>query len=260
MKTLKMKIAVPEVEGGRLISAEVKDGNIFAKFEIEDRRRENVTPLIFKGNPESRIDYTTFDGKWLEHHPTTMRQKMTLRIYQKAKSQGRLHAFTCMRLDPSIKDGKLVYQQGLPPALGFSCAEWRNMLKEYNPSRNSRLMTITEYACRNLFLIKRLVESGYEIEEAWETVCDDSQEIGHYSNSDNHSSDFEPTGSRGVCGFYDLANTWKILEGDSEIFGDFWAASGFYNNSSKICPVGDIRPQHSKGDYVDISVGMLALD
>lgn len=255
MKTLKMKITVPEVEGARLISAEVKDGYILAKYEIEEKKR-----VIFKGNPECRIDCTTFDGKWIEHHPTTSRQKMTLGIYQKAKRQGRLHDFTCMTFDPSIKDEKLVYQKGLPPAVGFSGTEWKKMLKEYNPSRNSRMMTITEYVCRNLFLIKRLVESGYEIEEAWKFVCDDSQKIGHYANSDSHVYDFEPTGSRGVCGFYDLANTWKILAEDSEIFDNYWSASGFYRNDSKVLPVGDIRPDHLRKDKCDISVGMLALD
>ena len=135
------------------------------------------------------------------------------------------------------------------------------MLKEYNPSRNSRQMTRTEYACRNLFLIQRLVESGYKIEDAWRAVCDDSREIGHYCNSDNAKGDFEPTGSREVCGFCDLANAWKFIAEDPwEEAGGFWAAGGYYNNLSYCNPVADLL--HC--NYVDYNgnggVGMLALD
>ena len=35
MRTLEMKIAIPEVKGGRCVSAEMKDGYILAKFEIQ---------------------------------------------------------------------------------------------------------------------------------------------------------------------------------------------------------------------------------
>lgn len=158
MRTLEMKIAIPEVNGGR---------------------------CILESELECKIDPNIFAGEWLEHKPTTRRQKETLYLYQDAKAKGRLHTFTCMIIDASVIDGKLVYQKGLPIKTGFSQREWAKMLKDYNPSRNSRQMTRTEYACRNLFLIQRLVESGYEIAEAWYAVCDDSKEIGHYCNSYN---------------------------------------------------------------------------
>ncbi len=145
-----------------------------------------------------------------------------------------------MTIDTSVKDGKLVYQKGLPIKTGFSQRQWAKMLKDYNPSRNSRQMTRTEYACRNLFLIQRLVESGYEIAEAWEAVCDDSRKIGHYRNSDNPKNDFEPTGSREVCGFCDLGNACKFLAEDPwEEAGDFWAAGGYYYYNSYNYPVAD---------------------
>ena len=135
------------------------------------------------------------------------------------------------------------------------------MLKEYNPSRNSRQMTRTEYACRNLFLIQRLVESGYKIEDAWRAVCDDSREIGHYCNSDNAKGDFEPTGSREVCGFCDLANAWKFIAEDPwEEAGGFWAAGGYYRGNSYSCPVADLYLNYDVYYYDFDGVGMLALD
>ena len=233
MRTLEMKIAIPEVNGGRCIS---------------------------ESELECRIDPSIFAGAWLEHQPTSRRQKETLDLYQDAKAKGRLHAFTCMTIDTSVKDGKLVYQKGLPIKTGFSQRQWAKMLKEYNPSRNSRQMTRTEYACRNLYLIQKFVESGYEI-AAWEAVCDDSRKIGHYCNSDNPKNDFEPTGSREVCGFCDLGNAWKFLAEDPwEEAGGFWAAGGGFLYDGNRGPVADLNPCNSvDGDFHN-GVGMLALD
>lgn len=257
MRTLEMKIAIPEVNGGRCISAEMKDGYVLAKFEIG----ENETSSISESELECRIDPSIFAGEWLEHQPTSRRQKEILDLYQDAKAKGRLHAFSCMTIDTSVKDGKLVYQKGLPIKTGFSQRQWAKMLKDYNPSRNSRQMTRTEYACRNLYLIQKLVESGYEIAEAWEAVCDDSRKIGHYRNSDNPKNGFEPTGSREVCGFCDLGNAWKFLAEDPwEEAGGFWAAGGNFSNGSGNYPVADLY----RSNYVDYDdgngVGMLALD
>lgn len=232
MRTLEMKIAIPKVNGGRCISA--------LESELECRINPNI-----------------FAGRWLEHHPTTRRQKETLTLYQDAKAKDRLHAFTCMTIDASVEDGKLVYQKGMPLKTGFSHREWAKMLKDYNPSRNSRQMTRTEYAVRNLYLIQRLVESGYEIAEAWKVVCDDSRKIGHYRSLDNSKYYLEPTGSREVCGFCDLGNTWKLLAEDPwEEAGGFWVAGGYsYDN-----PVADLLHYDTVYIVVDFGVGMLALD
>lgn len=257
MGTLEMKITIPEVKDGRCVSTEMKDGYILAKFEIE----ENETLPISESELECKIDPSIFAGAWLEHQPTTRRQEETLTLYQDAKAKGRLHTFTCMTIDTSVKDGKLVYQKGLPIKTGFSQNQWAKMLKDYNPSRNSRQMTRTEYACRNLFLIQRLVESGYEIDEAWKAVCDDSRKIGRYRNSDNPKYDFEPTGSREVCGFCDLGNTWKFLAEDPwEEAGGFWSAGGGYYCYSENGPVAYLGHCDSVDDDCNLGVGMIALD
>lgn len=255
MRKLEMKIAIPEVKGGRLTSTELKDGYILAKFEIGENHFSS------KSEMECRIDPTIFEGEWLKHHPTTQKQKETLALYQDAKANGRLHAFTCMTVDPSIKDGKLVYQKGLPPAVGVSQIRWLRMLEEYDPSRNSRQMTKTEYACRNLFIIQKLVESGCEIEEAWIAVCDDSKKIGHYRNQDKPKDDFELTGTREVCGFCDLANTWKFLAKDPWDEDDAtWTAGGSCNCDSSNSSVATLRKLYYEFDIMPDGVAELALD
>lgn len=263
MRTLEMKITIPEVKGGRcVVSTEMKDGYIIVKFEIEEEKEKNETSSIFESELECRIDPSTFAGEWLNHKPTTWMQREILNLYLNAKNKNMLHAFTCMTIDPAVVDGKLVYQKGLTIKTGLSQNQWVKMLKAYNPSRNSRQMTRTEYACRNLFIIQNLVESGCEIAEAWEAVCDDSKNIGHYRNSDNAKNYFEPTGSREVCGFTDLGNAWKFIAADPwDNIGGYWVAGGNYGSYSDSNPVANsMHYEYVDDDLVTYCVGMLALD
>lgn len=254
MKRLEVKTAITEIKGGRCISAKVKDGYIITTFEIEEP--------IYQSELEYRIDPNTFAGRWLNHKPTSERQKETLMLYKEARAKSRLHAFTCMRIDPSILDGKLVYQKGLPSNYNLTVNEWKKMLKEYCPIRNSRQMTRTEYACRNLFIIQKLYKSGeYTIDEAWQAICDDSRKIGLYRDSDDaRYGYYEPTGSREVCGFCDLGNTYKLLAEDPwEESGGFWHAGGVYDVYGYKFPVAS-HSHYYGGENHFRGVGMLALD
>lgn len=242
--TLEMKIAIPELKGGR------------------EETEKNETSSIFESELECKIDPNMFAGEWLNHQPSTRTQKEILHLYLDAKANGRLHTFTCMKIDPSVKDGKLVYQKGLPIKTDFSQNQWTKMLKDYKPSRNSRQMTRTEYVCRNLFLIQKLVESGYEIEESWQAVCDDSRKIGHYSDSYNPKNNFEATGSREICGFCDLGNVSKLIAQDpwDDEDGVFLTVGGDYTCDGSMAPVAYLAYDDDPEYYDKYSVGMIALD
>lgn len=257
MRKLVMENVVPEVNGGRCVSVKMNDNYSLEKFEI----KENETSIISESDLECKIDPSTFVGEWLEHQPTTTRQEETLMLYQDAKAKGRLHAFTCMTIDATVENGKVVYQKDLTIKTGFSKKEWAKMLKDYNPSRNSRQMTRTEWVCRNLFIIQKLVESGYEIDEAWEAVCDDSKGIGHYIDSDNSKDDFEVTGSREVCGFCDLGNVWKLLARDPwEEAGGFWVVGELFDLCGWNAPVADLSHWIDEDTELWGCVGMIAFD
>lgn len=254
MRKLEMKIEVPGVNDGRIISTEVKDGYILLNFEVEEGNMESINSKVKEAKEkievpvasensefECKIDPIIFDGVWMEHEPSTERQKETLDLYKEAKSKGMLHSFTCMTIDPTVINKRLIYKKDQLPAVGLPQKKWKKILKEYNPRRNSRQMTRTEFICRNLFIIQKLVESGYGIDRAWYAVCDDSKEIGHYNNSYDAKGYFETTGSREVCGFYDLANTSKLLAEDPwNKNGGFWIAGGHCRYPSNIAPVADM--------------------
>lgn len=266
MRTLEIEIKIPEVKGGRCVSTEIKDGRILAKFEINENEEaeKNGTSPIFESELERKIDPNIFEGAWLNHQPTTQEQKKLLEIYLCAKVKDRLHPFTCMTIDPTFKYGRPLYQKGMPIAKGFTQSKWAQMLKKYNPSRNSRQMTRTEYACKMLFLIKKLVESGFKIEDAWYVVCNDSREIAHCANSDNSTKGyyFEPTGSREVCGFCDLGNAWKLLAEDPwDNTGNFWIAGSYCGQLGQSHPVATMIRCGGDNHWIwDRCIGLLALD
>ena len=71
--------------------------------------------------------------------------------------------------------------------------------------------------------------------EAWYAVCTNSKDLGHCRNSVNAKYDFEMTGSREVCGFYDLGNCTKYLERDKEDYTDtVWIVGCSYRYEGKL--------------------------
>ena len=184
------------------------------------------------------------DAEWMQYEPKTRKQRELKELFLEARAKERLHIFSCMAMDASIEEKKLIYAKGLNPACveRYSVGRQLEMIDNYAPNRNSRWMTKTEYVCKCLVIIGKLVEEGWKIEKAWYAVCDDSRELGHYTNSDNSIWGFEPTGSRKVCDFYDLANTCKMLARDPWEEGNhFWSASGYYCKHSDYNPIASFR-------------------
>ena len=140
------------------------------------------------------------------------------------------------KIDPSFDEtGKgITFEAGKMPAIGKSYNWWVKAAKSFKERRGSRLGTRMEYVAFMGVLIKELVASGWEISDAWNAVCNESSKLGHYKNSPFAEFTFEPTGSRPVCGFFDLANVFKILAEDED-FGGFWLAGGIFYEDSVNC-------------------------
>ena len=161
-------------------------------------------------------------------------------------------------MDPSFTDDGIGYVAGKTPAVGKSYNWWFNTAKEYDPSRNSRLGTRLEYGAFLGVLIKKLAEEGNSVEWAWNAVCNNSEELGHYRNSKNSKHWFEPVGSRCICGFYDLADTYKILADDVKE-DEFWLAGGYFNDYSYVYPLADLYHNTLRNSEHYNSVGWLVL-
>lgn len=129
-------------------------------------------------------------------------------------------------MDPSFDEDGISFKKGKIPAIGKSYDWWEKTVKEFMPERHVRIGNKSEYIAFLGYLIKTLVDEDWPIADAWNAVCRDSIELGYYWNSVSKNHDFALTGSVEVCGFYDLANTYKMLAEDDNA-GGFWLAGGY---------------------------------
>jgi len=197
---------------------------------------------------------------FMKYEPKTDEEKEAKEFISEAIKK-KVKNFYRPKCDPSLtEDGKgICFVSGKKPAVGKSYNWWIDTAKAYNPKRNSRLGTRLQYGVFLGVLIKKLIKEGKTVKWAWNAVCNDSRELGHYWNSENAKHDFEPTGSRMISGFYDLANTYKILAEDEEA-GGFWLAGGDYFDNAYVYPLAGFSFGIYRNYNDNNSVGWLVLD
>lgn len=193
--------------------------------------------------------------EFMQYEPRNWRQEQTKSLIEEAILSG-VKNFYKPKYDPSISsDGKdIVFKPGKIPAVGKNFKWWNKMAKKYSPERKSRLGTRLEYGAFLGVLIKMLIAEGNTIEWSWNAVCKDSSELGNYWNSARIAHALEPTGSRRICGFYDLANTYKILAKNE---GSCWfaLAGGCCVDYSHLTPIAHIVYSSSSNQVYDCGVG-----
>ncbi len=175
------------------------------------------------------FDFPT-EADWMQYEPRTDNQKKIKDLFLDARAKDRLHSFTCMAIAPSLDSitGELIYQPGLPSAVEHSNNFWQKIFRSYDPNRNSRQMAQTEYVCKCLFIIWKLVEERYwDYREAWYMVCDYSNNYGKHSRKLGYFGKtklgFEPTGKGEICGFFDMFSTGRMIAEDAwNKDGGFW--------------------------------------
>ena len=265
-KTTELEI---KISGGRITNAKVLDDGI-CKLTIETMaQKEPTTEVVvqektFGENPQDAFvlveaSKLSLDDMFMKYEPKTRSEMKFKEQLTEAIKKG-VKDFWRPKYDPSFNEEKngICYVEGVKPAVGKSYNWWHKAATAYCPERHSRLGTKSEYVAFLGVLIKKLVENGWKVGEAWRAVCCDSEELGHYCNSTNAKHTFEDTGSREICGFFDLANTYKILAEDEKA-GGFWLAGGHYNCHGDYHPLADLV-RCSNRDLDDyISVGWLVL-
>lgn len=134
--------------------------------------------------------------------------------------------------DPSEDGDIIAYKKDKKPAVGHSYNWWVKTASKMPAveGRHWHLATEYQYYAFLVWLINQLVKGGKSVKDVLRMVVDDSEELGHYYNlrDSRAGKDFECTGSRFVCGIYDLANAYKILASSNEEAGGFWLGGGRY--------------------------------
>lgn len=173
----------------------------------------------------------SINDKFMEYEPKRKSEQIFKQLLIEVIKRG-VKDFYRPKYDPSFReDGYgITYEADKIPAIERTFKWWRYTAKMFNIARKSRLGTKSEYIAFLGVLIKGLVNEGWEIDDAWKAVCNNSEKLGHCKGAKNAKNEFELTGSREVLGFCDLLNTYKLLADDTDT-GCFWIAGCAYNSN-----------------------------
>ena len=169
--------------------------------------------------------------------------------------------FCIPAIDPSFADDgeTIVYCAGRRPAVGKSPLWWYENAKLWLPERQSALCNeMEDDIVLAVMVIKPLVEMGYEVDQAWLAVINDSKEIGHFCNSLMAKYDFEATGSRKLGDIYDLGNTGKIVK--KEGIRKLEMRGGNFTSNGKTCAIGKAITINDFQKPYNFSVGRIRAD
>lgn len=194
----------------------------------------------------------------MQHEPQTEREETLKKLLERAISRG-IKDFYRPICDPWTINNRIYHTIGKYSAVGYSYKYWEKAAKAFYPKRHSRLGTRLEYVAFLGFLMKKMLEKGWSVAEAWDAVCNDSIKLGYYINSGGKLT-FQPTVSTGICGFYDLGNTFKILaEDEDERTGGFWVASGSCEFTSYATPLANMNHADCLDFEMDDSTGWIIM-
>ena len=241
----------------------IDGGNAIEIFSISDcaehpEEVKGTQEYIEKYFPIVRASTLSLEDNFLKHEPQTDNQIRFKKILVSAIKSG-LSDFRAQRMDPSFDEkGKICFHVGMKPAVKKSANWWDKTSKEFLPEKESRLGTTKERIVFLGLLIKYLIEEkGYTRSGVWKAVCDQSEKLGHYWDSENAKHDYETTGNRQIGEWYDLANTCKITA-DDEACG-FSLVGGNFNDIGNDGPLAGVNSIDDPFCNCSCSVGWLVL-
>lgn len=225
--------------------------------QSNEGKRKVREEYLKKYFPIVKASTLSLEDDLLKHQPESEKQREFKERLIKAIKSG-LSDFRAQRMDPSIdENGEIYYRVGKKPAVGIIAYDWEEKSKIFLPEKDSRIGTIKERDAFLGLLIKCLVkEYGYTVTDAWRAVCDQSNNLGHYWDSENSKHDFEATGSRQVGDWYDLGNTYKVIIDDEK--RSILFAGGSCCDGGSYYTLTDVNSKTISYDYC-YSVGWIVL-
>ena len=233
--TAEMKIEISNARISNANATIMPDGT--CKFELEVEMATQKHEIVNDECILVEASKLSLNDDFMSYYPLTKKEKKFKAILTEVIKSG-IEDFYRPVMDPSFADEaktKIHYKAGDLPSKGKSYNWWEETVKDSKWCLGTKAQHVAFLGV----LIKMLVAKGWTVDAAWDAVCNDSKNLGHYRNSDNAKHQFEYTGSREICGFFDLANTYKILAKDEEA-GGFWLAGGYCVGNSGDFPLADL--------------------
>lgn len=245
-------------QNGKIIKiiAESEEKDIeFKKINIiKEQDLDEMFPVVEIEKIDLRKD------KFMKYLPEDEDERRVYENILKAKKIG-MKNFRIPVVDPSFGDDGLtiVYEKDREPAVG-KCAEcWEQIFENFMPSKNSGMCRQIDYDVLLGVIIKYFVdEQIYDVRKAWNVVCKNSEEIGHYKDCRELINYLEKTGSRLIYKWYDRGNTCKIIKSDDGL--GYFLAGASYNLISNFCPISRCDKFSYKKERFPNAVGLMRLD
>ena len=244
-------------KGTKATRVEIENNGRIVKIYCEklmndsNQKIENCFPIIEIGKTKA--------DEIMNFEPKTDRQKAVKEATMRAINEG-IMDFRVPIYSPSLSySNEITFEKGKKPLVGKDENFWVKVAKEYNPEKNSRIGTETEYYVFLATLILFLIEKkGLKADEAWTEVCDYSENLGNFFDTKGGTHEFELTGSRPVDKWCDLGNTRKIIY--NEEAKKYELAGGSYANLSFKHPLANTRLIREKDNMIYESTGWIIMD
>lgn len=152
-------------------------------------------------------------------------------------------------LEPSVKDGKIYYEEGKDVGVGFSVPQWEKMARRFARERGSSVASLHELF---LWYALRIVDGLWTIE----FVTRNSTTGGNYFDAPGSSKKIDRSGQK-ICGGYKdgQGNTCKIVT----IEGGYALVGGYYRRCGRDYPVAEVFRYYYPSNLPDDSVAVLVL-
>lgn len=220
-KTTEQEWMLTASRGQKIVRVEiVNDGRGIKYYTIPELESKKVQPQPGSKEFEEMfpivdIENVSLEDEFMQYEPQTTNEKRVKASIIKAKEIG-MKNFRIPAMDPSLDDDgeTIIYCAGRKPAVGKSPIWWYENAPKFMPSKNSRLKDdLQADVVLGVMRVKQLVEKeGYKVAEAWEAVCNNSKDLGHFKNSKCAKKELETTGCRMIGNCFDLGNTCKIVK------------------------------------------------
>lgn len=193
---------------------------------------------------------------FMKYKPQTIGERKLKEELSKIIKLG-IDDFYKINCDPSFNSewNDFIYEFGKMPAIGKSKSWWDMKAHEHG----GRLGKRREYTAFLGVLIKKLIENGRTVKEAWYEVCVDSKKLGNYIDAENFNN-FDNTGSREICGFCDLSNVYKILNSDDESEDIFYFGGSHYLQKGTSMPLYSIISLKGVDAGLTNAIGWIVFD
>lgn len=235
-----------KVSGGRITNAQA--------HIMPDGKCKIVVDFELTTNPNQRGAFQKvfaselrFDDDFMKHEPKTKKEQKFKELLENVIKCG-IKDFWAPKCAPSFnKAGTgICFEPGMAPATGKPFDWWKDVAENFAPFHKSRLGTKSEYIAFLAVLIKKLVASGWTVDDAWDAVCFNSKKLWHYLND---KYEHEDTSCEQIFGAGYFSNTYKFLADDNNT-NYMWIAEGYIEGNDWYEPLFSLSgwPHHISGD------------